>query len=143
MVLAELAATPGQLELVRRVPAALMGHLPHAMVASVAAAVLAEQELVVELEEPEEQELVVEPAVVWAWRRLVEPAELVAQEGLALMRVDYQMGQPEEMPGMVESEALAARPARWVQMWPHWLVGMADPEEMPEAQAQVLRVRLA
>ena len=40
-------------------------------------------------------------------------------------------------------EDSAARQARWVQMWPHWLVGMADPEEMPEAQAQVLRVRLA
>ena len=103
-----------------------------------------EQELVVELEEPAGQaRLVVEPAVVWAWRRLVEPAELVAQEGLALMRVDYQMGRPEEMPGMVVAEALAARPARWVQMWPHWLVGMADPEEMRGTQAQVLRVWLA
>ena len=44
---------------------------------------------------------------------------------------------------MVVAEALAARQARWAQMRPHWLVGMADPEEMPEAQAQVLRVRLA
>ena len=73
-----------------------------------------EQELTVELEEPAGQaRLVVEPAVVWAWRRLVEPAELVAQEGLDLMRVDYQMGRPEEMPGMVVAEALAELQAQW------------------------------
>ena len=72
-----------------------------------------EQELVVELEEPEEQELVVEPAVVWAWRRLVETAVLAAQAEMDLMRVDYQMGRPEEMPGMVVAEALAELQAQW------------------------------
>jgi hypothetical protein len=75
---------------------------------------LAEQELTVEPEEPVGQaRLVVEPAVVWAWRRLVEPAVLAAQAEMDLMRVDYQMGRPEEMPGMVVAEALAELQAQW------------------------------
>ncbi len=114
MVLAELAATPGPLELVRRVPAALMGHLPHAMVASVAAAVLVERAATAALEEPEGQaRLVVEPAVVWA---LLLAAALAVKAALAemdLMRVDYQMGRLEEMPGMVVAEALAELQAQW------------------------------
>ncbi len=75
---------------------------------------LAEQELTVELEEPEGQaRLVVEPAVVWAWHRLVETAVLAAQAEMDLMRVDYQTGRPEEMPGMVVAEALAELQAQW------------------------------
>ena len=73
-----------------------------------------EQELTVELEESAGQaRLVVEPAVVWAWRRLVETAVLAAQAEMDLMRVDYQMGRPEEMPGMVVAEALAELQAQW------------------------------
>jgi hypothetical protein len=51
---------------------------------------LAEQELTVELEELAGQaRLVVEPVVVWAWRRLVETAVLVAQAEMDLMRAHF------------------------------------------------------
>ena len=99
-----------------------------------------EPELVVELEEPAGQaRLVVEPAVVWAWRRLVEPAELVAQEGLDLMRAHFRMDRLVAMLARAVLEDSAARQARWAQMQRPFLVGMAEPEEMRGMQARVLR----
>ena len=99
-----------------------------------------EQELTVELAEPEGQaRLVVEPAVVWAWRRLVETAELVAQEGLDLMRAHFRMDRLVAMLARAVLEDSAARQARWAQMQRPFLVGMAEPEEMRGMQARVLR----
>ena len=96
-----------------------------------------------ELEEPEGQaRLVAEPAAVWAWPRPVKTAVLAAQAELDLMRAHFRMDRLAGMPGRAVLEESVARQARWAQMRPHWLVGMAEPEEMPEAQAQVLRVWL-
>jgi len=86
--------------------------------------------------------LVAEPAAAWDWHRPVETAVLAAQAELDLMRAHFRMDRLAGMPGRAVLEESVARQARWAQMRPHWLVGMAEPEEMPEAQAQVLRVWL-
>ena len=102
-----------------------------------------EQELVVELEEPEEPELVVEPAVVWAWRRLVEPAELVAQEGLDLMRAHFRMDRLVAMLARAVLEDSAARQARWAQMQRPFLVVLAELAATPGPLELVRRVPAA
>jgi hypothetical protein len=67
---------------------------------------------------------------------------LAAQAELDLMRAHFRMDRLAGMPGRAVLEESVARQARWAQMRPHWLVGMAEPEEMPGTQAWVLRVWL-
>jgi hypothetical protein len=103
-----------------------------------------EQELTVELEELAGQaRLVVESAVVWAWRRLVEPAELVAQAELDLMRAHFWMDRLVATLARAVLEEPAELQAQREQTQRPFLVGMAEPEEMRGTQAQVLLVWLA
>jgi hypothetical protein len=106
-----------RLELAVLVGLAQMAPLCPALVAPVAPVEPEELELTAELEELEGQaRLVVEPAVVWAWRRPVETAALAARAELDLMRADFRMDRLVVTLARAAPAEPAARPARWAQM---------------------------